>query len=207
MPGILSRLRNAGENFIGRQLGGEALSFTAAIPGRAGPLWQVTLEALSEPQASGERLRVRAHFRLSLRRALPAPDDAPSSRPALPARVGRWIERRLESPLVQAVATPLLDRDVSTWVELRASDADLDEGSHALVPEQLTRLGLEVQPDRPLQTWAGAVAAPTPGFAMLTLLQLDKDKLPPRLRRIFGDRPFHVAGAVVNVIEEAAPEQ
>lgn len=206
MPGILSRLRSAGENFIGRQLEGEALSFTAAIPGRGGPLWQATLEAVSEPQASGERLRLRAHFRLSLRRALPAPRA--EGRPAtLPARVGRWIERRLESPLVQAFAAPLLDRDVSTWVELRATDADLDEGSRALVPEQLERLGLEVQAGRPLQSWAGAVAAPKPGFAMLTLLQLDKDQLPPRMRRLLGARPFHVAGAVVNVIEEAAPEQ
>lgn len=206
MLGILSRLRSAGENFIGRPLEGEALSFTAAIPGRGGPLWQATLEAVSEPQASGERLRLRAHFRLSLRRALPAP-RAESPPATLPARVGRWIERRLESPLVQAFAAPLLDRDVSTWVELRATDAELDEGSRALVPEQLERLGLEVQAGRPLQSWAGAVAAPKPGFAMLTLLQFDKDRLPPRMRRVLGARPFHVAGAVVNVIEEAVPEQ
>jgi len=203
MPGILKRLRNAGENFLGRQLQGEALSFTAEIPGSSGPLWQVSVEAVSEPQASGERVRLRAHFRLSLRRALPGRATRKGGR-ALPARVGRWIERRLESPLVQALAAPLLDRDMSTWIELRASDAALDEGSHALVPEQLQRLGIEVEPHRPLQTWAGATPGPRPGFAMLTLVQIDKDRLPPALRQALGDKPFQVAGAVVNVIEEAA---
>src|SRR5689334_4015049 len=108
--GILSRVRERSEAFVARRLQGEALSFSAEIPGRERPLWAFKLEAVTEPEGSGERLRLRAHVQLSLRRpaALPPP-VAGEARPALPARIGRWIERRLESKLLQDLAAPLLD--------------------------------------------------------------------------------------------------
>jgi hypothetical protein len=194
-------MRERGEAFVARRLQGEAVAFSAAIPGSDGPLCEVRLEAEAEPEAEGERLRLRAHFRLRLRRA-PALGRAGEGRRALPARLGRWIERRLASPLGQLVAAPVLDRDLSTWIEVRASSAALDEGSRALVPERLQVLGVTPAPGKPFQTWAGALTGARPGFAMLTLMQLDKDRLPPPLQEALGEKPFQLTATLVNVIEE-----
>lgn len=199
--GILSRVRQRGETLFARRLRGAALAFSAEIPGSTGPLWQLCLEAQSEPLAQGEQLRLRAHFRLSLRghRASPALQENRT----LPARVGRWIEQRLESPLARALAAPLLDRDFSGWIELRASSAALDDGSRALLPERLGALGIEPQPGKALQSWAGGANGARPGFAVLTLLQIDKERLPPRLQQAFGPEPFQLTATVASVIEEA----
>lgn len=199
--GILSRVRARGEAFIARRLQGEAVALAASIPGSAGALCELRVEAESEPQADGERLRLRAHFKLSLRRPA-GPRGKIAGRVALPARIGRWIERRLESPVAQVLAAPVLDRDFNTWVEVRASNAALDEGSRALVPEKLRTLGIQPSRDKPLQTWAGALTGARPGFAMLTMLQLDKERMPPPLRQALGDKPFQLTATVVNVVEE-----
>ena len=200
--GILSRVRARGEAFVARRLRGEAVALQAAIPGSAGALCELRVEAEAEPEAQGERVRLRAHFRLSLRRPL-APRGKLAGRPTLPARIGRWIERRLESPVAQALAAPVLDRDINTWVEVRASSVALDDGSRALVPEKLNALGIEPQPGKPLQTWAGGLGGSRPGFAMLTLLQLDKDRLPPAVQQALGEKPFQLTATLVNVVEEA----
>ena len=194
-------MRERGEAFVARRLQGEALAFSAEIPGSTGPLWEFKLEAAAEPEADGERLRLRAHWRLCLRRP-PALARA-ESRAALPARVGRWIERRLESPLVQNLAAPLLDRELQSWIEVRSSSAALDEGSRALVPERLGALGIEPQPGKPFQSWAGGLGGSRPGFATLTLLQLDKEQLPPAMQQALGPKPFHLTATLANVVEEA----
>jgi len=188
---------------LAHRLDGEAVSFAAEIPGRAGPLYRVQVELRSEPHAGAEKLRLRVHFKLSLRRALPAPPHGRQPKASLPVRVGRWIEARLESPLVQAVAEPLLDRDFSSWLEIQASNAALDEGAMAMVPPQLRALGVEPQKDKPLQTWAGAVRGGKPGFAMLTLLQLDKARLPPAVRDALGPEPLQLTAAQAFVVEDA----
>ena len=203
--GILSRLkslRQAGESLIAERLQGEALSLSAEIPGRSGPLWQMRLEMKSEPEAGGERLRLRAHFRLSLRKALPAPASADTTA-GLPARVGQWIERRLDSPLMQTLAAPLLDRDLSTWIEVQTSTAALDAGAKALLPAQLALLGVEPKGDQPVQAWAGELRGAKPGYAQMTLLQLDRRHLPHDLLDAMGGESFQLSAAVVNVIEEA----
>lgn len=203
--GILSRLqsiRRAGESLITERLSGEALSLSAEIPGSKGPLWQMRLEMNSEPEAGGERLRLRAHFKLSLRKALPAPSDAQAAS-SLPARVGQWVERRLDAPLMQRLAAPLLDRDLNTWVEMQTSTAALDAGAKALLPTQLARLGIEPKNDQAVQAWAGELRGAKPGFAQMTLLQLDQRHIPPNLQQVFADRPFQLSAAIVNVIEEA----
>jgi hypothetical protein len=38
---------------------------------------------------------------------------------------------------------------------------------------------------------------------MLTLLRLDKSRLPAALRRLLGARPFQMSATVANVIEES----
>lgn len=200
--GILSRVRERGEAFVARRLQGEAVALEATIPGSGGSLCELRLEAEAEPEANGERVRLRAHFRLSLRRPLARRDRLPG-RPALPARIGRWIERRLESRLAQVLAAPVLDRDINTWVEVRASSAALDEGSRALVPERLAALGIEPDADRPVQTWAGGLGGARGGYAMLTLLQLDKDRMPPAVQEALGAKPFQLTATVVNVVEDA----
>ena len=202
---MLSRLRERGEAFVAKRLQGEAVAFSAAIPGSTGrPLFELTFEAAAEPEADGEgeRVRARMHFRLSLRRPPALARRGDAGRPALPARVGRWIERRLESRLLQALATPVLDRDLQSWLEVRSSSAALDEGSRALVPERLERLGIEPDPRKPIQTWAGGLGGARAGFATLTLMQVDKEHLPPALQEALGPRPLHITATMASVIEE-----
>jgi hypothetical protein len=200
--GMLSRLRERGEAFVAQRLAGEAVAFTAQIPGSAGPLCEMRVEAESQPEGDGERVRLRAHFRMHLRRAASAPQRG-APRAALPARVGRWIERRLASRVVGVLAAPLIDRDINTWVEVRASSAALDDGSRALVPDKLGALGVDPVPGKPFQSWAGALGGAKPGFAMLTLVQLDKDHLPPNMRQALGPKPFQLSATLVNVVEES----
>lgn len=204
--GLLNRLqsiRRSGEALIAERLSGEALSLSAEIPGSTGPLWQMQLEMKSEPEAGGERLRLRAHFKLSLRRRSLPPPASPLPLPALPFRVGKWIERRMASTLMQTLAAPLLDRELNTWVEMQTSTAPLDAGARALLPTQLARLGIEPKNDQAVQAWAGELRGAKPGFAQMTLLQLDQRHIPPNLQRVFADRPFQLSAAIVNVIEDA----
>ena len=162
--GILRRVRERGEAFIARRLQDRAVALSLALPGRK-PICEMRFEAQSEPQADGERLRLRAHLHV---------------------RLG-----------------PGLRRDFKSWVEVRASSVALDDGSTALVPERLQVLGIEPQRGKPLQTWAGGLGGAHPGYAMLTLLQLDKERLPAPLRQVLGARPFQLTATVVNVVEDA----
>lgn len=223
---ILSRLSAAGSNGdVASTAGGERYTLSAEIPGlRPGkPLWRINVEMHSEPQGDGERLHLRAHwqanFASALAPALGADAEAPPvaesgpgrSREMLPAqRVGQWLKRRLDNPLLRAVAEPLLRHDFNSWIELRASTADLADGAGALLPEtdRLRALGIEpklsdAKNDAPLtQSWAGSAMGARPGFAQVSLLQIDKRHLPPALAALLGARPFQMAAAVINVAEE-----
>lgn len=158
--GMLSRLREAGETFVAQQLQARAVSFSARIPGPAGPRVEWQLEAAAQQQAGGEGLRLRSHWSITLR------------------------GRRLNS-----------------WLEVRSTRAALDEGCRALVPERLDALGIRPEAGKPVQSWAGGLGGLRPGFAMLTLLQLDKERLPARARRALGARPFHLTAMLANVVE------
>jgi hypothetical protein len=222
---ILSRLRAAGSS--GRieknQAEGERFTLAAEIPGlRPGkPLWRIQLELHSEPQGEGERLRLRAHWQanfasalapaLSAEPAQPPRAETPESSERLPAeRVSHWLRQRLDNPTVRRLAEPLLRHDFSSWLELRASTADLAGGVSALLPEtdRLKALGIEPKlsnstEDAPMaQSWAGSAAGPRPGFAQVSLLQMDKRHLPPALAALLGAKPFQLAAAVINVVEE-----
>ena len=159
--GMLSRLRERGEAFVARRLQGQAVSFSGRIPLRRKPLFEFTLEALAEPEADGERVRLRARSTVYL------PGQA-----------------------------------VRSWFDVRASTAALDEGTGALVPERLERLGIQPQPGKPIQTWAGGLGGPRAGFAALTLMQIDKEQLPPALQQALGPKPLHITATMASVIEE-----
>lgn len=218
---ILSRFRSADSSGLDKQADGERYTLAAEIPGlRPGkPLLRLQMEMHSEPQGDGERLRLRAHWQFNFASALaPAlgvdpqqPQAKGESGERLPAeRVGQWLRQRLDNPLLRRVAEPLLRHDFSSWLELRASTADLADGVGALLPEtdKLKRLGIEPKlststQDAPLaQSWAGSAGGPRPGFAQVSLLQMDKRHLPPALAALFGTKPFQLAAAVVNVVEE-----
>jgi hypothetical protein len=219
---ILSRLRSAGSSAGGvkKQADGERYTLAAEIPGlRPGkPLLRLQMEMHSEPQGDGERLRLRAHWQFNFASALaPAlgverPQEAQGeSAERLPAeRVGQWLRHRLDNPTVRRLAEPLLRHDFSSWLELRASTADLAGGAGALLPEtdKLKALGIEPKlsnstENAPLaQSWAGSANGPRPGFAQVSLLQMDKRHLPPGLAALLGTKPFQLAAAVVNVVEE-----
>jgi hypothetical protein len=159
--GMLSRLRERGEAFVAKRLQGKAVSFSGRIPLRRKPLFEFTLEALAEPEADGERVRLRARSTVYL------PGQA-----------------------------------VRSWFEMRASTAALDDAATALVPEKLERLGIKPVPGKPVQTWAGGLGGPRAGFATLTLMQIDKDDLPPALQQALGPKPLHIAATMASVIEE-----
>jgi hypothetical protein len=190
-----------------------SLEIPGLSPGR--PLWSFRLEMASEPQGEGERLRLRAHlqanFASGLAPALAAPAaEASGAAGRLPAaRIGAALRAGLDHPLVRRLAEPLLRQDFNSWLELQASTADLVQGADALVPqkERLAALGVQLAEGRgPLaQSWAGHAGGAHPGFAQLSLLRLDKRDLPPVLARLLGTRPFQMAAAVVNVLEEKLP--
>lgn len=188
----------------------EAFAFSAEIPGGCAgkPLWRVAVELQTQPQGAGEQLRMRVHWQANLGSclSLPAPHaDGSTTGSAVAERVGDWLRAGLSQPLVRRFAEPLLRHDFNTWMELRASSADLADGPQALLPERerLRALGVDLpQGDGPLaQTWAGAMPGPKPGFAQLSLLRLDKRHLPPALAAVLGTRPLQLAAAIVNVIE------
>lgn len=198
----------------------EEFSFGAEVPvgGVEAPLWRIQVQLSSEPHGDGEKLRLRAHIQTNLASALrPALASPQTARAALPgtgmaslgqrasALAQRGAARALRVPLVRTLAEPLLEHDLNTWIEINASTASLDQGSRELLPqgERLAALGIRpratVRGDRPaVETWAGESPG---GFAQVSLLQMDKEHLPPQLAQALGEQPFQLAAAIVNTIE------
>lgn len=208
----------------------ERHAFTLEIPGASPdrPAWRLRVELSSEAQGDGERLRVRAHLHSRLAEVLSALPRTPPARAALgvdaasaPAPTAgtaltpayrlaaRGLRLALAVPVVRRLAEPLLRHDFDSWIELRASTADLADGAAALMPEVegLRALGIEPKlSDGPLaQTWAGPADPRGGGFAQVSLLRFDRRHLPAALAALLGGRPFNVAGAIVNLVEEARP--
>lgn len=92
---------------------------------------------------------------------------------------------------------------LSSWLELRASDAALDAGSRALVPEQLAQLGVAPPDDKPVHTWAGPLPSRA-GLLVLSLLRLDRRDLPAWLQRRLGDKPFQLAATLATAVEDGS---
>ncbi|WP_428381370.1 hypothetical protein [Nevskia ramosa] len=222
---IIDRLRRGlGQGFdaiAGRAMdlaGRESFSLSAELPGLTAdaPLLRLKLEMLSEELGDGGRFRLRAHLQAHLASALtplPSPGKArdalsgPDTQSLPAAGVGRLLRMTLKVPAIRRVAAPFIRHDVNTWVDVRASTADLVDGARALLPEseQLKALGIDttVVGDGPLaQTWAGSTGGLTPGFAQVSLIQIDKRHLPKAVSALLGDQPFQLVAAVVNVAEE-----
>jgi hypothetical protein len=201
---------------------GDARTFAAELPiGQAQPLWRVQMQLVTEPHADGERLRLRAHLQTNLASALrpalqsgrsypqhPALDSAGRNALTLTQRAGglmqRAATRALAVPALRALAEPLLQLDLNTWIEVQASTASLADGSHQLLPQQDKLAALGIRPkrasDQPMaESWAGE--APD-GFAQVSVLQIDKRHLPERLRARLGDLPFSLAAAIVNTAQQ-----
>lgn len=204
----------------------EHLSFAAELPvGQHQPLLRVQLQLVTEPQADGERLRLRAHiqtnFASALRPALSA-GATPPERPALAADGSRALSlsersaavvggalqraarRALEVPAIRALSEPLLQLDLNSFVEIQASTASLADGSHHLLPQADKLRALGIVPrrstDAPVaETWSGEAAD---GFAQVSVLQIDKRHLPQRLAELLGDKPFSLAAAIVNTAQQ-----
>ncbi|MEQ1438106.1 hypothetical protein AAG565_01975 [Fontimonas sp. SYSU GA230001] len=200
----------------------ERMAFSAELPvGQDQPLWRVQVQLVNEPQADGERLRLRAHiqtnFASALRPALQAARPG-GERPALSTsgntalslvqRAGGLVQRAaaraLEVPALRALAEPLLQLDLNTWVEIQASTASLADGSHQLLPQADRLAALGIVPRRAAEqpvaeSWAGESPQ---GFAQVSVLQLDKRHLPEGLVRLLGERPFSLAAAIVNTAQQ-----
>ncbi len=203
----------------------DRMRLSAEIPGSAGvPLWKIDVQVLTEPHGDGERMRLRAHVQSNFgsalkpalgrrkrndeHRALPSGGGALMSRSQRFGQLAqRAASRALRTPLLRALAEPLLRFDFNTWVEVQASSASLDKGALDLVPaqEQLARMGIKPRKaakgsKAPVaESWAGEAPG---GFAQVSLLQIDKSHLPPSLSRSMGTKPFSMAAAIVNVVED-----
>ncbi|GAC1621380.1 MAG: hypothetical protein NVS9B10_04140 [Nevskia sp.] len=224
---IIDALRRRFDSAATRALelaGRDAFSLSAEIPGFTPeqPLWRIKVEMLSEEQGDGGRMRLRAHLQSHLASALAKELPSSSKREALGgpdggqlpvARVAQSLRLGLKVPALRRLAAPLLRHDLNSWIELRASTADLVDGARALLPEseQLKALGIDTaaaaksDDDGPvMQTWAGATGGRYPGFAQVSLLHIDKRHLPKSLSALLGGRPFQLVAAVINVAEEKA---
>jgi len=218
---IIGRLRRRLDTAATRAIelaGREAFSLSAEIPGFTPdqPLWRIKVEMLSEEQGDGGRMRFRAHVQSHLSSALarelpksqePAALGGPGSTQLAMPRVAQSLRLGLKVPALRRLAAPLLRHDFNSWVEVRASTADLVDGARELLPEseQLKSLGIDTtrQGDGPLaQTWAGATGGRHPGYAQVSLLHIDKKHLPKSMTALLGGRPFQLVAAVVNVAEE-----
>ncbi len=204
----------------------DQLSFSAELPvGQNLPLWRIQLQMITEPQADGERLRLRAHiqtnFASALRPALsqrrvdePAAlaADSGSTAMSLSQRgavalgdaIQRAARRALAVPAIRTLSEPLLQLDLNTFVEIQASTASLADGSHQLLPQADKLRALGIVPrrstDAPVaETWGGQAAD---GFAQVSVLQIDKRHLPQRLAELLGERPFSLAAAIVNTAQQ-----
>lgn len=228
-PAIINRLRETLGRALGQQFealagramdlaGQDSFSLSAELPGLTAdaPLLKLKLEMLSEELGEGGRFRLRAHVQANMATALtplPAPSKArdaiggPSTLAQPAAGVGRLLRLGLKVPAIRRAATPFIRHDINTWIDIRASTADLVDGARALLPEsaQLQALGIDttMPADGPMaQTWAGATGGLTPGFAQVSLVQLDKRHLPKAMSALLGNQPFQFVAAVVNVAEE-----
>jgi hypothetical protein len=222
--GILNRIRKGLEALGAGASKNEAsepeeLSFSAEIPvaGTDAPLWRMNVQLVTEPHGDGERLRLRAHlqtnFASALRPSLSAPrktaEALAGERTALTLaqRSTALAQRALANPVVNFLAQPLLKHDFNTWIELQASTASLDEGAHALVPQSEKLNSLGIRPARSknggpvAESWAGE-APNGAGFAQVSIVQMDKRHLPSRLAALLDGRPFQMAAAIVNTVEE-----
>lgn len=196
--------------------GTDRIALSAEIPGNDGaPLWKIDVQVLTEPHGDGDKMRIRAHvqtnFASALRpsigkkhddeRAIGSGSRALTRAERVGALAQRAAARALRTPVIRAFAEPLLRHDFNTWIEVQASTASLDKGARDLVPaqDQLARLGIRPKNEGPIETWAGEAPG---GFAQVSLLQLDKQHLPPRLAKSLGGKPFSMAAAIVNVVEE-----
>jgi len=103
----------------------------------------------------------------------------------------RWLDKALDS---------VAAADVNSWVDIRASTANLDQGAHALVSEKLQSLGVVPQRagDAPsVETWRSDSIEEA---AELTVIQVDKRHLPVALHRWLGDRPFQLSAVMGNTL-------
>lgn len=225
--GILNRIRK-GLEALGVKApedelrGPEELSFYAEVPiaGADAPLWRMNVQVISEPHGDGERLRLRAHVQTNfaaLRPALGAPmrkdegkaiggDHSSGGKGlSLGQRTTVLAQRALENPVVNFLAQPLLKHDFNTWIDVQASTASLDAGAHALVPQSDKLTALGIRPARSkdggpvAESWAGEAPG---GFAQVSIVQMDKRHLPPRLAALLRDKPFQMAGTVINTVQE-----
>lgn len=213
--GLLRRLRESLKPATGEDGAPARLNLAAEIPAADGgkPLWRIELQMIREPQADGDKLRLRARIQSNFGSVLsahsPHPPAAalPPPGSSLPQRAGALAQRAatrvLALPVVGALAAPLLRHDFNTWVDVQASTATLDGGARELLPspEQLARLGIRIEdaPPGPVQSWVGESPG---GLAQVALMQMDATQLPSALRERLKGRPFHLAAAVVNTVEQ-----
>ncbi|HZU77069.1 MAG TPA: hypothetical protein VFA70_09915 [Dehalococcoidia bacterium] len=195
---IIKRGRDA------RPAGEERYALEAEMPGRSAdrPLWRIKIEVQRRPQGAGNSLRLRAHLQVRPAQALGLEtalgEQAARREPAGPRGLARTRVRRW--------AAPFLQQEFNHWLELRASTADLAHGAGELLPEaaRLRELGVEPHSGEgpAVQTWVGhSGRSSQPGYAQVSLVQLDKCQLPRVLARLLGARPFQLAAALVSVIE------
>lgn len=188
----------------------ERVAWAAEIPGLFGkPLCAIQVEVVNTPQNEGSRWTLRGRLHTHLAALSSSSGESPTAAKGLAVQrlIGRVLDRRHQPAWLQRLSQPLLNLDFHTWLEFHASTAPLARGARDLMPEseRLAALGVETPAgDGPLvRTWAGQSSLGREGFAQVSLLRFDKHHLPAAVAALFGRQPLHVAGAIVNVVEES----
>src|SRR5690349_10758435 len=110
--GMLSRLRDRGGAFVARRLQDKALALSARFPWRSAPVIEWKLEAMTEPEPGGERVRLRSHLSVHLReRKLDSWVEVTASSAALDEGSRALVPERLGALGVQ----PTSGRPLQTW--------------------------------------------------------------------------------------------
>lgn len=208
----------------------------AELPAASGaPLLRIQLQLETRERGGGEESHLRLHLQSSLGNAALAADTSPAPpRPPQPAALPRRVDtsrltsrfgafaarlpargaaallqRGLGNSLVRRAVTPLLQHDLNTWVDVRASTAPLMRGVAALMPsytDKLRQIGVQLPSgDGPLaHSWAGATDGPNPGFAQFSILRFDQRHLPTAAAALLGGKAFQLVATIAQVIEERA---
>jgi len=176
------------------------------LPGVAGtPLCRLQLALERTPVGAGTQLELRAHVHSRMASAAQPPppdfDRDPVRDIGLAAPV---LAALIRSPRLRRLAAPLIHSDFDSWLNIRASTADLAAGAEALMPdaEPLRRLGINpaAHPELPTQTWIGRIGGSAPGHVQLSLLRLGAENLPTAVRELLHGRPFQLVGLLATVV-------
>lgn len=180
-------------------------------PFGGGPWCEASVAVVSARHADGDSLHLQARMDSCLRLppAATAHNTAPTALPGLTRTFRKRLQRAGVGSVRQAVArfagkqlSPLLDRRVQAWMDVRVTSLPLVQGVEGLIPEQLRALCSGLSAHRAglpqLTTWLAQIDGPRPGWAQITALLMQAgDSATGKSRR-----PLSLAASLATCVRE-----